>query len=32
MILETPKGKDATGRDWDARNLRILAALAVRSG
>jgi deoxyribonuclease IV len=32
MILETPKGKDATGRDWDALNMRVLAELVARSG
>lgn len=30
MILETPKGTDAAGRDWDAINLRRLRAIAAR--
>jgi deoxyribonuclease-4 len=27
-ILETPKGKDADGREWDAVNLEVLRGLA----
>ncbi|MBU0638133.1 MAG: deoxyribonuclease IV [Planctomycetes bacterium] len=30
LILETPKGKDAQGREWDRVNLRRLRALATR--
>ncbi len=31
MILETPKGKDARGRDYDLLNLRRLRAIAARA-
>jgi deoxyribonuclease-4 len=31
MILETPKGSDARGRDYDALNLRRLRAIAARA-
>jgi deoxyribonuclease-4 len=31
MILETPKGQDARGRDYDAVNLRRLRAIAARA-
>lgn len=31
MILETPKGTDEAGRDWDQRNLRRLRQLATAS-
>lgn len=30
MILETPKGEDESGRDWDRVNLRRLRAIAAR--
>ena len=30
MYLETPKGKDERGRDWDVVNLTLLRELAVR--
>ncbi|MGQ9769772.1 MAG: deoxyribonuclease IV [Thermogutta sp.] len=32
MYLETPKGKDGSGRDWDVVNLNLLRELAVRGG
>ncbi len=31
MILETPKGEDPQGREWDAINLRRLRTLATRA-
>ena len=30
MIIETPKGQDGAGRDWDWLNLRRLRRLAAR--
>ena len=32
MILETPKGEDERGRDWDKVNVRRLRAMAARVG
>ena len=30
MYLETPKGEDSRGRDWDAINIKKLRSLVVK--